>query len=73
MEENEREGQKVRLVTRPRAQNIFWDEFEGQILDPRELMQPSPQLAGTNIECTMHDKPLKENVTLPEAEDGNVL
>ncbi|XP_056333190.1 uncharacterized protein LOC130244694 [Danio aesculapii] len=73
VEKDEREGQKVKLVTRPRAQNIFWDEFEGQILDPRELMQPSPQLAGTNMGGTMHDKPLKEKLALPEAEDENVL
>ncbi|RXN11334.1 hypothetical protein ROHU_030060 [Labeo rohita] len=43
-EGDEREGrQRVRLVSRPMQQNIFWDESEGQILDIRELLQPSPR------------------------------
>ncbi len=54
-------GQRVRLVSRPMQQNIFWDESEGQILDVRELLQPSPQVTDPNVGDTMSDKPLMEN------------
>ncbi|XP_016099374.1 uncharacterized protein [Sinocyclocheilus grahami] len=53
-------GQRVRLVSRPMQQNIFWDESEGRILDVREMLQPSPQLTDPNVGDTS-DKPLMEN------------
>ncbi|XP_052001927.1 uncharacterized protein LOC127657252 [Xyrauchen texanus] len=50
--------QRVRIVSRPTQRNIFWDESEGQILDVKELLQPSPELTDPNIEEDMIDKPL---------------
>ncbi|XP_067310597.1 uncharacterized protein [Pseudorasbora parva] len=67
-EEKER-SQRVRLVSRPMQQNIFCDEFEGQILNVRELLQPSPQLPDPNVGDTMSDKPLMANGILTEVED----
>lgn len=55
-------GQKVCLVSRPMQQNIFWNLSEGQILDVRELLQPSPQVTDPNMGDTMSDKSLMENV-----------
>ncbi|XP_051578340.1 uncharacterized protein LOC127454885 [Myxocyprinus asiaticus] len=59
--------QRVQLVSRPTQRNIFWDESEGQILDVRELLQPSPELTDPNIE-DMIDKPLTGGF-VPEVED----
>ncbi|XP_016399515.1 uncharacterized protein LOC107732628 [Sinocyclocheilus rhinocerous] len=61
-------GQRVRLVSRPMQQNIFWDESEGWILDVRELLQPSPQLTDPNVGDTS-DKPLMENGIPSDVED----
>lgn len=61
--------QRVRLVSRPMQQNIFWDESEGRLLDVRELLQPSPQLTDQNMGDTMSDKPLIENGIPPEVKD----
>lgn len=62
-------SQRVRLVSRPMQQNVFWDEFEGQILDVRELLQPSPQLTDPNVGDVMSHKPLMAYEILPEVED----
>ncbi|XP_077094557.1 uncharacterized protein LOC143746551 isoform X3 [Siphateles boraxobius] len=66
-EEMER-SQRVRIVSRLMQQNVFWDEFEGRILDVRELLQPSPQLTDPNL-GDMSDKPLMANGIRPEVED----
>lgn len=62
-------SQRVRLVSRPMQQNVFWDEFEGQTLDVRELLQPSPQLTDPKVEDMMSHKQLMANGILPEVED----
>lgn len=62
-------SQRVRLVSRPMQQNIFWDEFEGQILDVRELLQPSPQMTHPKMGDMMSNKPLMENGILPKVKD----
>lgn len=59
-------NQRVRLVSRPMQQNVFWDEFEGQILDVRELLQPSPQLTDPNVGDMMSHKPLMANEIPPK-------
>ncbi|XP_056101647.1 uncharacterized protein LOC130080314 isoform X2 [Rhinichthys klamathensis goyatoka] len=65
-EEMER-SQRVQLVSRSMQQNVFWDEFEGRILDVRELLQPSPQLTDPNV-GDMSGKPLANGIR-PEVED----
>nr|XP_055029201.1 uncharacterized protein LOC129418282 [Misgurnus anguillicaudatus] len=72
VEGNDMEGrQRVRLVSRPTQRNIFWDESEGQILDVRELLQPSPQLIDPNSGDLIKDKPQTDLGFVPEVEDWN--
>lgn len=61
--------QRVRLVSRPTERNIFWDESEGQILDVRDLLQPSPELIDPDSENGMKIKPQTDRGFESEFED----
>ncbi|KAI7804753.1 hypothetical protein IRJ41_017195, partial [Triplophysa rosa] len=72
VEGNEMEDrQRVRLVSRPTERNIFWDESEGQILDVRDLLQPSPELIDPEYENGMKIKPQTDRGFESEVEDWN--
>ncbi|KAA0711431.1 hypothetical protein E1301_Tti006278 [Triplophysa tibetana] len=70
VEGNEMEDrQRVRLVSRPTERNIFWDESEGQILDVRDLLQPSPELIDPDSENGMKIKPQTDRGFESEVEE----
>lgn len=61
--------QRVRLVSRPTQRNIFWDDSEGQILDVRDLLQPSPELTDPDSEDVIKTKPQTDSRFESDVED----